>query len=48
MVTSSPIFWKTYLWDSSKSEIKYTSSKGTIEILEKNMLYFEIYKKENF
>jgi hypothetical protein len=34
-----------------KSEIKYTytyDSKGTIEILEKNILYFELYKKDKF
>jgi hypothetical protein len=47
-------FWKTYFWDfkKTKTKIKYTytfeQSKGTVEISEKTILYFDVYKKELF
>jgi hypothetical protein len=52
MSTGASSFWKTYFSDSKKSEIKYTYAyeyfKGTVKISEENILYFELYKKDNF
>jgi hypothetical protein len=46
MCTKAPGLFKEYSWDSKKPEIKYAhtygDSKDTIEILDKNILYFEL------
>jgi hypothetical protein len=50
MSTSALGFWKTYFWNSKKSEIKYAHtskhSERTVEISEKNIVYFKLYKKK--
>jgi hypothetical protein len=52
MSTSAPGTIKSYYLNSKKIEIKYLHtykhSEATVEILEKNMLYFGLYKKDKF
>jgi hypothetical protein len=52
MSTSAPGAIKLYYLNFKKIEIKYLHtykySKDTVEISEKNMLYFELYKKDKF
>jgi hypothetical protein len=46
------VVFEKYTSRISKNDIifahTYRHSKGTVEILEKNMLYFELHKKTNF
>jgi hypothetical protein len=52
MSTSAPGAIKSYYLYSKKIEIKYLHTykhfKDTVEISEKNMLYFKLYKKDKF
>jgi hypothetical protein len=52
MSTSASGAIKSYYLNSNKFEIKYLHtykySEDTVKLLEKNILYFELYKKDKF